>query len=116
VVWEWTSSSSSSSWESRETELKSVPTCCNCDPASYRGCSHAKQESQPTRNLWRQHRSQQRGRSSRNTQHLIDHSPLLFAAPISGISSNHKKKPATVNSWCEVQLRENLGDLYLQKT
>lgn len=28
----------------------------------------------------RQHRGQQGGRSSRNTQHLLDHSPLLFAA------------------------------------
>jgi hypothetical protein len=40
----------------------------------------------------RQHREQQRRSSSRNTQHLIDHSALLFAAPIRSIGSNHHKK------------------------
>jgi hypothetical protein len=41
-------------------------------PASYRGWTHAKQELQCTRSLWRQHIGQQRGCSSRSTQHLID--------------------------------------------
>jgi hypothetical protein len=40
----------------------------------------------------RQHTGPQRGRSSRNTQHLIDHSLLLFAAPISSIGSNRHNK------------------------
>jgi hypothetical protein len=40
-------------------------------------------------NCRRQQRGQQGGISSRNTQHPIDHSPLLFAAPICSISSNH---------------------------
>jgi hypothetical protein len=35
---------------------------------------------------------QQGGHSSQNTQHLIDHLLLLFAAPFSSISSIHHKK------------------------
>jgi hypothetical protein len=39
----------------------------------------------------RQYRGRQGG-CSRNTQHLIDHSPLLLTAPISSIGSNHHNK------------------------
>jgi hypothetical protein len=35
---------------------------------------------------------QQGGFSSRNTQHLIDHSPLLFAAPVTSIGNHRKTK------------------------
>jgi hypothetical protein len=40
----------------------------------------------------RQHKGQQGGRSSRNPQHLIGHSPLLVAALISSIGSNYHNK------------------------
>jgi hypothetical protein len=39
-----------------------------------------------------QHRGQQGEHSSRNTQYLIDHSPLLFAALISSVDSNNHNK------------------------
>jgi hypothetical protein len=39
-----------------------------------------------------QHRDAQGEDSSRNTQHLIGHSPLLIAAPISIIGRNHHSK------------------------
>jgi hypothetical protein len=40
----------------------------------------------------RQHRDQQGEDSSQNTQHPIDYSALLFAAPISSIGSSHRNK------------------------
>jgi hypothetical protein len=40
----------------------------------------------------RQHWNQQEGRSSRNTEHPIDHSVLVFAASISSIGNNHRNK------------------------
>jgi hypothetical protein len=40
----------------------------------------------------RQYWGQQGGCSSPNTQHLINHLPLLFAAQISSIHSNHHNK------------------------
>jgi hypothetical protein len=40
----------------------------------------------------RQRRDEQGGDSSRSTQHPIDHSALLFAAPISSVGSNHHNK------------------------
>jgi hypothetical protein len=40
----------------------------------------------------RQHRGQQGGRSSENTQYLIDHLPLFFIAPITSTSSKHHNK------------------------
>jgi hypothetical protein len=39
-----------------------------------------------------QHRSQQGGCSSWNTQHLIDHSLLLFAAVIRSTGRSHQNK------------------------
>jgi hypothetical protein len=74
-----------------------VPTLYNCalkereslHPTSHRGCNHAKQELQHRRKLWATTEGQHGGHSSCDTQHLFNHSQLLFAAPISGIGSNH---------------------------
>jgi hypothetical protein len=86
--------------DQRNTTLKSVPTCCNYDlqdgesphPASYRGCNHAKQELLRRRNR----RATTPGSAGRTffSEYTtpIDHSLLLFAAPISSMGSNHHKK------------------------
>lgn len=50
------------------------------------------------RTCGRQHRGRQGGRSSRNTHYLIDHLPLLFAAPNSSIHHNKNRKSSGKNT------------------